>query len=73
MKSIMLLVIYFVSYIFFFLLLSTVGMFSGTPYVDVITSSGWLIGYTMFFGWWLAIFPAREYYIKNEEYFEKVF
>jgi hypothetical protein len=69
----MLLVIYFVSYIFFFLLLSTVGMFSGTPYLEVITSDGWLIGYTMFFGWWLAIFPAREYYIKNEKYFERVF
>lgn len=72
MKSIMLLVIYFVSYIFFFLLLSTVGMFF-TSYIETITSDGWFIGYSMFLGWWLAIFPAREYYIKNEEYFEKVF
>jgi hypothetical protein len=53
-------------------MLSTVGMFF-VPYLEVITSDGWFIGYTMFFGWWLAIFPAREYYIKNEEYFEKVF
>ena len=29
--------------------------------------------YSMFLGWWLAIFPAREYYIANEEYFDKVF
>lgn len=72
MKSIMLIVIYFVSYIFFFLLLSTVGMFF-VPYLEVITSDGWFIGYTMFFGWWLAIFPTREYYVKNEEYFERVF
>ena len=72
MKSIILFTIYFVSYIFFFLLLSTVGMFF-VPYVEVITSDGWLIGYTMFFGWWLAMFPAREYYLKNEQYFSKVF
>ena len=72
MKSIMLLVIYFVSYIFFFLLLSTVGMFFQS-YVETITSDGWFIAYTMFLGWWLAIFPAREYYIANEEYFDKVF
>jgi hypothetical protein len=43
------------------------------PYTEVITSDGWLIGYTMFFGWWLAMFPAREYYLKNEEYFSEVF
>jgi hypothetical protein len=43
------------------------------PYMEVITSDGWLIGYTMFFGWWLAMFPAREYYLKNEQYFSKVF
>ena len=72
MKSIILFTIYFVSYIFFFLLLSTVGMFF-VPYLEVITSEGWLIGYTMFFGWWLAMFPAREYYLKNEKYFSKVF
>ena len=72
MKSIILFTIYFVSYIFFFLLLSTVGMFF-VPYLDVIGSDGWLIGYTLFFGWWLAMFPAREYYLKNEEYFERIF
>ena len=72
MKSIILIVIYFVSYIFFFLMLSSVGMFF-VPYLEVITSDGWFIGYTLFFGWWLSIFPAREYYIKNEEYFERVF
>jgi hypothetical protein len=43
------------------------------PYLDVIGSDGWLIGYTLFFGWWLAMFPAREYYLKNEEYFERIF
>ena len=72
MKSIILFTIYFVSYLFFFLLLSTVGMFF-VSYVDVITSSGWLIGYTMFLGWWLAIFPAREYYLANEDHFSNVF
>jgi hypothetical protein len=29
--------------------------------------------YSLFLGWWLAIFPAREYYIKNHEHFEQVF
>lgn len=72
MKTITLFIVYFVSFIFFFLMLSTVGMFF-TPYLEVITSDGWFIGYTLFFGWWMAMFPAREYYLANEEYFEKVF
>ena len=72
MKSIILLVIYFVSYIFFFLLLSSVGLFFNS-YIETITSDGWFMAYSLFLGWWLAIFPAREYYMKNEENFEKVF
>ena len=72
MKSIILIVIYFVSYMFFFLLLSTVGVFFDS-YIEVITSNGWFMAYSLFLGWWLAIFPAREYYVHHEEYFEKVF
>lgn len=73
MKTITLFIIYFISYIFFFLLLSTVGMFSGTPYIEVIQSEGWLVTYSLFLGWWLSIFPAREYYLSNEDYFDRVF
>lgn len=73
MKTITLFIIYFISYIFFFLLLSTVGMFSGTSYIEIIQSQGWLIGYTLFLGWWLAIWPAREYYLTHEQYFDEVF
>ena len=73
MKTITLFIIYFISYIFFFLLLSTVGMFSGTSYIEVIQSEGWLVTYSLFLGWWLSIFPAREYYLSNEDYFDRVF
>jgi len=72
MKSIILIGTYLVSFVLFFLLLSLIGVFF-TPYSEIITNHNWFMVYTMFLGWWLAIFPAREYYISQESYFDKVF
>ena len=72
MKSIILISIYIFSYVFFFLLLSTIGLFF-TSYQEIITSQGWFMCYSLFLGWWLAIFPTREYYVYNQDYFDKVF
>jgi uncharacterized membrane protein len=72
MKSIILIGTYLVSFVLFFLLLSLIGVFF-TPYSEIITNHNWFMVYTMFLGWWLAIFPAREYYISQEKYFDRVF
>lgn len=72
MKSIILIGTYLVSFVLFFLLLSLIGVFF-TPYSEIITSHNWFMVYAMFLGWWLAIFPAREYYVHHEKYFDKVF
>jgi hypothetical protein len=72
MKSIILVAIYIASFITFFLLLSSVGLFFN-PYSVVITSQGWFMVYSLFIGWWLASFPAREYYVYHQTYFDKVF
>ena len=72
MKSIILIGTYLVSFVLFFLLLSLIGVFF-TPYNEIITNHNWFMVYAMFLGWWLAIFPAREYYIHHEKYFDKVF
>jgi hypothetical protein len=72
MKSIILVGTYLVSFVLFFLLLSLIGVFFN-PYSEIITNHNWFMVYAMFLGWWLAIFPAREYYISQESYFDKVF
>ena len=72
MKSIILIGTYLVSFVLFFLLLSLIGVFFN-PYSEIITNHNWFMVYAMFLGWWLAIFPAREYYIYHEKYFDRVF
>lgn len=72
MRTITLFIIYFVSFIFFYLLLSTIGMFFYS-YVEVITSHDWFVMYSIYIGWWISVFPAREYYIANSEYFDEIF
>lgn len=72
MKSIILISIYITSFVLFFLLISLVGILF-TPYTEIVTNHNWFMIYAMFLGWWLSIFPAREYYVYNEDYFDKVF
>jgi len=72
MKSFILISIYITAFVMFFLLLSLVGMFF-TPYSEIISNHNWFMVYAMFLGWWLAIFPAREYYVHHQRYFDKVF
>lgn len=72
MKSIILISIYITSFVLFFLLISLVGILF-TPYTEIVTNHNWFMLYAIFLGWWLSIFPAREYYVYNEDYFDKVF
>ena len=74
MRSIILLSIYLLSFIIIFMMLSLIGIvFSDSNYVDILHSNGWSVIYSLFFGWWLSIFPAREYYLLNQSYLDRVF
>jgi len=72
MKSITLILVYLGTFMAMFFLLSCFGML-WYNYTDVITDDGWFACYTVIFGWWLSIFPTREYYMANEDYFSRVF
>ena len=70
MKSLILILIYFVTFVGLYLIFSTFALI-WKPYMEIIQDGGWTMCYTIFFGWWLALFPAREYYVHNSDYFDK--
>ena len=72
MKSIILILIYVATFIGFFLTLSLIGTL-WSDYKSIISNIDWFIIYTMFIGWWISIFPTREYYKLHEDYFDDVF
>lgn len=71
MKSIILGFIYLGTFALGYFVLSLFGML-WLPYSSVITSFNWFMWYTVCFGWWISLFPTREYYMANEEYFKRV-
>ena len=74
MKSIALLGIYLMSFVCIYMMLSLVGLvFSDTSYVDILHSNAWTMIYSLFFGPWMAFFPAREYYLTQQSHFDRVF
>jgi hypothetical protein len=73
MKSLFLIVIYLGTFIGLFLLFSLIGLLWSDSYRAIIGDGNWFFLYSVIFGWWLSSFPAREYYMHNEEYFDKHF
>ena len=73
MKSLILIVIYVGTFIGLFLLFSLIGLLWNDSYSSIIRDGNWFFLYSVVFGWWLAIFPAREYYVHHQRYFDKVF
>ena len=71
MKVTVLFLVFIVSFMFWFFVLSAVGIL-WLPYEAIITNAEWFLIYTLFFGWWLAGFPARSYYIMHEKYFDRL-
>ena len=72
MKSLIAILIYVGTFMGMFFLLSTIGTL-WTEYRTVISSDGWFMCYSLLFGWWIPIFPTREYYMKHEDYFSEIF
>lgn len=73
MKSIAIGLIYVFSFMLLFFILSSIGMLWGNTYKACISSGNWFALYGIFIGSWTSMFPAREYYMANEDYFERVF
>ena len=72
MKVLFLIAIYIASFITVFLMLSFIGFIFGSNYLYVIHNGPWQALYSVLIGWWIAIFPAREYYMKHESYFDRI-
>lgn len=72
MKSLLLLAIYIASFIIIYFIVSFPAYIFVGSYKAVIYNSTWQLMYTLFVGWWLAVYPAREYYIKHEKEFIKI-
>jgi hypothetical protein len=71
MKAISLIVVYVMSFLFVYLMLSLIGVIiSHQTFESVTGESGWFMAYTFLIGWWISIFPAREYYIKHKDEFD---
>jgi preprotein translocase subunit SecY len=74
MKSIIFLGVYLLSFVIIYMMMSLVPLvFSNTSYVDILRNNNWTMMYSLFFGWWMSIFPAREYYLINQSYLDRVF
>ncbi len=72
MKTLILIAIYIASFIIIFFIVSCPAYVFVGSYKAVIYNSTWQFMYTFFIGWWLASFPAREYYLKNEKEFDRI-
>lgn len=70
MKSLLAILIYTGTFMGMFFLMSTIGLLWAESYYSIISDHSWFMIYTMFFGWWIAMFPTREYYLHNQDYFD---
>jgi len=73
MKTLLLLAIYIASFVIIFFIVSFPPCIFVGSYKAVIYNSTWQLMYSFFIGWWMASFPAREYYLLHKEYFDKIF
>jgi len=74
MKSLILMLIYIGTFFGMFSLISVFGLIiSESSYLDIIRNNDWFMFYFLFVGWWIPIFPCREYYLANKDHFEDVF
>lgn len=73
MKSLTLFAIYIASFLIIFLMLSFVGWVFNGNYIEIVRDNTWQIIYTVLIGWWVALFPAREYTLKYKKEFDEIF
>lgn len=73
MKFLTMLFIYTASFMLVFFTLSLIGLLWTSSYSTIISDDEWFAVYAVFIGSWVSVFPAREYYMKHEAYFDEVF
>lgn len=67
MKSLIVILIYLLSFFGIYFLLSVgISLMIGE---SILQNIAWIQVYSSFIGWWVSVFPAREYYMKNEQHF----
>ena len=73
MKSFNLMLIYVLSFMTLFFILSMIGLLWESSYTQIISNGVWFGVYALLIGSWTAIFPTREYYVSHQQYFDRVF
>ena len=73
MKSLTIMFIYICTGVGMYLALSLIGVLFGESYINCIHNGNWAMMYIILIGWWIPIFPCREYYAANQEYMDRVF
>ena len=78
MKTTKAMLIYFISFVVGYLLLSTIGVMfhkigdiegdTHYGYTEILGSTAWFTIYSLFIGWWIAAIVACEYLQKKEGY-----
>ena len=43
------------------------------PVTDILKNEYCFLWYSLLLGWWISIFPTREYYFNNEEDLRDIF
>lgn len=61
MKSLLLILIYFGTFVLLYLIFSLFGLI-WEDYLTILRNSDWLMFYTLFLGSWLAALPTHEIY-----------
>jgi hypothetical protein len=71
MKSIFLMLIYTATFMTMFFLLSAIALLWCDNYHDIVANPNWFMVYSIFIGWWVAMFPTTEYYNHHRSYFKE--
>lgn len=61
MKSLLLILIYFSTFVLLYLIFSLFGLI-WEDYLTILRNKYWLFTYSIFLGWWLAALPTNEIY-----------
>ncbi len=63
MKSLIILIVFFFTFVGLFLLFSLAGLI-WTSYYNTITYAKWINNYSIYLGWWMSGLVARDVYVQ---------
>lgn len=62
MKNTVTMVVFMITFIGMYFVLSLIGIAFGCDYKETIQNMNWFVIYSLFFGSWIASIPARDVY-----------